>query len=248
MSSAVDPSEERDLLAAEYALGLLAGEERLTARGLLATDPDFATRVADWERRLAPLYDGFQEVGPPDRLWPQIRDALDAERPGGADVLALRRRQRWWRGYAAAMTAVAASLALVLGYQSLLPDQRRPAALPQPIPQAEATLVAALASEDGRAALAVSYDPGTSSMIVAPATLRAAPGRGHELWLIPAGGPPVSLGVVRAGAPARHRIPAAALGAVGPQATIALSIEPALGSPSGQPTGPVIASAPLTRL
>ena len=243
--SEFEPHEERDLLAAEYALGLLPPEEMLAARGMVARDADFAALVEAWERRFAPLYDGFGEVEPDAAAWARIERALDAEGPGGAEILQMRRGERWWKGYAAGMTAVAASLALVLGFQAMRPE------LPAPMPaeqRPQAALVASLGSEDGGAALAVAFEAETRSMIVTPARLTGAAGHDHELWLIPAGGAPVSLGLVRGGAPARHRVPEALLPAVGPQATIALSVEPVGGSPTGAPTGPVIASGAFTQL
>ena len=48
---------DRDLLAAEYALGLLEGEALLEARGLSATDRDFGDAVDGWLERLAPWLD-----------------------------------------------------------------------------------------------------------------------------------------------------------------------------------------------
>jgi anti-sigma-K factor RskA len=243
--SEFQPHEERDLLAAEYALGLLAAEEMLAARGMVATDPEFAALVEAWERRFAPLYDGFAEAEPDAATWTRIAQALDAELPGGAEIVQMRRGARWWKGYSAAMTAVAASLALVLGFQAMQPGPQAPVPR-QALP--EAALVASLASEDGGAALAVAFERGNRSMIVTPARLTGAAGHDHELWLIPAGGAPISLGLVRGGAPARHRVPEALLPSVATQATIALSVEPVGGSPTGLPTGPVIASGTLTQI
>ena len=45
------------LLAAEYALGLLEGEDLLAARARESADPAFARDVAEWQERLAPLAD-----------------------------------------------------------------------------------------------------------------------------------------------------------------------------------------------
>ena len=59
----------------------------------------------------------------------------------------------------------------------------------------------------------------------------------HELWLIPPGGTPVSLGLLEA-APLT-------LATARPQAgwTLAVTLEPAGGGPNGQPTGPVLMAA-----
>ena len=72
------------------------------------------------------------------------------------------------------------------------------------------------------------------------------PRRDYQLWLIPSGGKPHSLGVM----PARPHMqlalaePISAI--IGRGATLAVSLEPVGGSPTDQPTGPVIASGPIT--
>jgi anti-sigma-K factor RskA len=54
MSGVMSGAEDRDLLAGEYVLGVLEGEEAATARRLLEQDKEFAAAVAAWEKRLAP--------------------------------------------------------------------------------------------------------------------------------------------------------------------------------------------------
>ena len=48
---------EDELIAAEYALGVLAGTERAAAERRIERDPTFANLVEAWEQRLAPLAD-----------------------------------------------------------------------------------------------------------------------------------------------------------------------------------------------
>lgn len=64
--------------------------------------------------------------------------------------------------------------------------------------------------------------------------------KSHELWLILGDAAPVSLGLL--GATTEVALPAPAEGAV-----LAISLEPAGGSPTGQPTGPVIAIGKLVK-
>ena len=247
MTDEFTPREEDDLAAAEYVLRLLEPEARMEARGRIGADPAFAAAVDAWERRIAPLYDGFPEAAPPPDLWPRIERSLEERSgdTGGDIVVALRRRTRVWQGIAGGMTALAAGLALVLGLRVSQPD----APAPQPRQVEAPVLVASLASEDGAAALAVAFQPAQGTMLVTPARLEAAAGRDHELWMIPrAGAAPVSLGVVRGAGPLRLPVPASLAEAMAADAALALSVEPAGGSPTGSPTGPVIASAPLTRI
>ena len=246
MTGTFGPEEERDLIAAEYVLGLLEGRALMEARGRVSADPEFAAAVGEWEARLAPMAHGFAEVAPPEHMWDRIESALEVRQGAGSSIVRLQGRERLWRGWALGMTAVAAGLALVLALGVARPDPPRQA---PPAEQRAPALFASLASDDGRAALAVAFEPERGTMVVAPARLRGAPGHDHELWLIAReGAAPVSLGIVRGSAPRRMPIPAALRAPVAPDATVALSVEPAGGSPTGSPTGPVIASGPVTRV
>ena len=73
-------SEEREILAGEFVLGLLdpqtAAEVRAAARG----DPVLAAAIASWEARLDPLYGAVRPVPPTDLLWARIEGGM-GERP-----------------------------------------------------------------------------------------------------------------------------------------------------------------------
>ena len=81
-----------------------------------------------------------------------------------------------------------------------------------------------------------------------PAALLTTDKRSMELWLIPQGGKPASLGLISAGQPVQLNLPPELLKQVGSGATLAVSLEPLGGSPTGQPTGEVIAHGSLSRL
>lgn len=68
------------------------------------------------------------------------------------------------------------------------------------------------------------------------AAVQVAPGRDLELWVLPVGAArPESLGVL----PASGRVVATRLP---PGAQLLVSLEPRGGSPTGQPTGPVVSA------
>ncbi|HEY7810611.1 MAG TPA: anti-sigma factor [Allosphingosinicella sp.] len=242
------PEEERDALAAEYVLRLLDGEEMLAARGRIGSEPGFAAAVEAWERRLSPMYEGVADVAPSAEVWHRIEQAIRAEAssaaPAEGNVVQFRRRERLWKTYAATMTAIAAGLALFLAVKVAQPD----------VPQAQApagqapALVAALSTEGGEATLAVTVSGDHRSVLVTPTRMAAVSGHSHELWLIPASGTPVSLGVVAPDAPRRHSIPEAFASEVHADTALAVSVEPVGGSPTGKPTGPVVATAPLREI
>jgi anti-sigma-K factor RskA len=97
----------------------------------------------------------------------------------------------------------------------------------------DATLVATLQTEDA----ALAYEArhlGDTLTITRVAGLPAAAGQVHELWIIAPDAAPVSLGLLADG-PLTVQYPMPPRGW-----TLAVSIEPAGGSPTGAPTGPVI--------
>ena len=233
---------ERELLAAEHALGLLEGEALLEARGMVASDVEFARSVEAWEQRLAPMLDEIGEATPPAALWNRIRSALAEVDVQEGNVIALRRRLGFWKGLSAAATAIAASLALVVAYQVTRPP-------PAPVaPAAQApVMVASLMSEDKTMILSAAFRSEDNSLMLMPGEMAPAPGRSHELWIIPADGTPRSLGLVGAGEE-RMAVDPAMAPHFADAATLAVSVEPEGGSPGDVPTGPVIATGQLHRV
>jgi anti-sigma-K factor RskA len=219
-----------DELAAEYALGLLDGEDGDRAEARQASDPAFALAVKAWRERLAPLADEAPLTAPPPELWDRISRRLD-----GADnviVLRLRRRLAVWRGAAGLVGAAAACLAIALVW-------------PRPQPAAAPVLMAKLGGPSGPPAFVALYEPARKRYILAPVSVTGAPGRSPELWLLPSGGGAIPLGVAdfqRTAALSAPQTPSA------PGALLAVSIEPLGGSPTGKPTGPVVATGKLQPL
>jgi len=85
MSDTFDHSDlpDDELLAAEYALGVLADVDRVAAERRIASERAFALLVAEWEQRLAPWAAEIPEVVPPPRVWERIATALPARRACG---------------------------------------------------------------------------------------------------------------------------------------------------------------------
>jgi anti-sigma-K factor RskA len=106
-------------------------------------------------------------------------------------------------------------------------------------------LVASLVGEEAPEALTVAYRPDTRQLVINPARVAAPANRDRQLWLIPEGQQPVSLGLVNERGVQRRVVPAAVAALFARGATIALSDEPTGGSPTGQPTGAVLAAGGL---
>ena len=232
---------DRDYLAAEYALGILEGEELVEARGLAASDDAFARQVEAWEERLAPMFEEMGEHTPPDAIWQRVKAEIDNGR--GGDVVDLRKRLGWWKGMTAAASAIAASLALVVAFDTTRPPP------PAEAPAARgAVMVAALMSEDKAMMMSAAWRPEDHSLMVMPGNMPSDPGHSHELWIIPSDGKPRSLGLMTGEGPHRMDIPSDMATHFAEKATLAISVEPEGGSPGDAPTGPVIASGNLAKV
>lgn len=239
-------TDERNDLAAEYALGILSGDELAQARALADGDASFRADVARWRGRLAPLLDEVEPATPPRDLWLAIDKRIERSSTAG-NVIELRRGMRRWRATAGAMSAIAASLALVLLVRpgpSPVPAPNPPAPAVRPV---TAPLVAALGDPKEGTKVVASWDAASQQLVlVVSGHLAADPHRSHELWVIPAGGKPRSLGTLSSNKQMHVQLANALADLLQQGATIAISVEPAGGSPTGAPTGPVVASGALT--
>ena len=231
------PPEERDQLAAEYALGVLDGDSLAQARRLLAEDAAFRADVGRWAGRLAPLLDDIPPAPAPAAVW----QAIERNLRGGDNVVALHRKVGLWRGASAAMTALAASLALVL-------VTRPPSVATPPVVVASAPMVAMIGDAAEGTKMVASWHPAERRLMVAAvADIPPDPAHTHELWMIPADGKPRSLGTMPTAAKAHMDVPEPMAREFADGVMLAVSVEPMGGSPTGAPTGPVIASGKLER-
>lgn len=240
--SGIDPPgiSADELLAMDVALGALGREERRAAELRQRSDPAFRALVDAWTARLAPLDAETPPVLPPALVWEGITEAIGPA-PRAVAPAPLPQASWWnslalWRGLAFAGTAAAAIAIAQIG----------PPPVATPAPSAPPQmLVAALAGADGTPLLSAAYDPMRGAVVLTPATQRQDKGKSAELWVIEGKNPPRSLGVIDIKDPNAHVIDAGQLQGLQSGATLAISIEPYGGSPTGQPTGPVVASGTL---
>lgn len=238
MSVPATPADEPPNLAAEYALGLLEGNELAGARAQLG-NAGFRADVAHWLGHFVPLLDEVAPVRPPARLWTAIEQRISPAAPRSADVHQLHRRLNLWRGAAAVATALAASLALVV-------LTRPEPVAPPAVTRAPAPMVAMLGDEQAGGLMLAKWEPSNGRMTVAaPTEISIAAGQVQELWVIQADGTPRSLGVLPSTSRNELQIAPSAAQQLQQGATLAVSVEPQGGSRTGLPTGPVIASGKL---
>lgn len=234
--------EESSAVAAEHALRILDRDELREAEARATSDPEYRREVARWRGRFASIHSEVEAVAPPAELWEGIVAATQGPAASNDNDANLRRKVMWWRAATAVMTAIAASLAIVVS----LP---RPGVAPVPrVSSAPAApMVAMLGDEESKKAVA-SWDPSARQLVLA--VTGDMPGdvdHSYELWVIPPGGNPRSLGTMPSTKQMHIRLADTLAELLQKGATIAISVEPKGGSPTGAPTGPVVASGALTQ-
>jgi anti-sigma-K factor RskA len=239
----LDEAQRRDLLAGEYVLGTLRGPARRRFERAMARDESLRDTVAAWQDRLdliaemEPASEG--ESTPPAAVWRSIERRIAPPTTGEAGALAvlagLWQSLAFWRGL-----GLAATPTLLLVVSGLV------FTLPQETPGPER--VAIVLDQTARPLWVIS----TQAQGMLAVTTINPPGVGPEqvceLWVISEGAAPRSVGILPEGGKAVFRMPAVNGTIMPPQARLAVSIEPAGGSPVGRPTGRVIFEGELLPL
>lgn len=238
--------QERTVLAGELALGLLEGGKLENALARLATDAELRRELADWNGRFGALFDEVEPALPPPSAWERIERAIRAP-AGASNVIPLRRRIGFWQACTGAASAIAASLALILLLQ---PNTiANPPVVEQPAQPQSPSMVAMMTTDSKHPALMASWNPQTQMLEVeASAPMPVSKGRSHQLWIIPADGTPRSMGVMPESGPMTAHVSTDMADKFAEGAILAVSDEPAGGSPTDAPTGPMIASGRLAKV
>jgi anti-sigma-K factor RskA len=163
-----------------------------------------------------------------------------------ADIVYLQRGVRRWRGITVAMSAIAALLAAYIAVVQFAPGLIPLSRQPQPVvatrtQPAGARLVAVLQQDPTSPAFLLTVDAQNRTLTVRRVSATPEAGRSYELWLIASKYPsPRSLGVVGGEEFTTRPLPANFDVDTVRAASYAISLEPAGGSPTGVPTGPVL--------
>ena len=217
-----------DALCGEYLLGTMRGRPRRRFERALKQEPLVAARLAYWQRTYAPRPSDAMRIQPDPATWRRLESELG---------LAQYKRPWWrrvglWRLWA---TAATAALVVVLGIQVQRYEGPR-----------QLVEIARLGSKEQPAAVTASLSKDRQFLeLRAARPIEAGPAQSYELWLIPKeGGAPLSLAVLGR-LDARLVVPEGHRARLRAGATLAISVEPAGGSPTGAPTGPVILSGAI---
>jgi anti-sigma-K factor RskA len=222
-------SDNDNILAAEYALGLLPADARRAFEQRVKTDPALAAALREWDEHFTSFSDEIAPVEPPR----QIADAIEKRLFATAAKPSVWNSLGFWRGLA--MASIAA--AVMLGAWNLRPTTVAP----------DSGLVAQVTGETNAVKLVAYYDEAKGELRLNRTEGSAADGRSLELWLIAGQDAPVSLGLLPID-PAGKIVVAETLRAKLKGGVLAISDEPQGGSPTNAPTGAVLATGQLTAI
>jgi anti-sigma-K factor RskA len=215
---------ELDALCGEYLVGTLRGGPRRRFERALEQEPVVAQRLQYWQQRFAVTYSDRIAVKPSAASWRRIKRDLALHR----FAVPWHSRVGPWR-----IWALAATVALAVALGQLVLTLRAPPAY---------STFAVLQGKTPEAQITVELSADRQALRMrATRPVQAATSQSFELWLIPVGGgAPQSLAVLGT-LDSRIDLGVAVIARLTHGTKLAVSVEPAGGSPTGAPTGPVIA-------
>ncbi len=217
----------RRALAADYAIGLMPATARRRFDALLLEDAALRVELGHWQDALASLTGTLPERPVPAHIWEGIKARIEPQ------VLHVPAKRPFWKNIRVLAAACAMLVAITVGVLY----QRDTGA------QYNATLVNASQQP------ALQIKAFTDHLQVDPVTLAAIePTLSLELWAIAPRGKPISLGLLPAAGKGRIQLSDAQRALLTAPLTLAVSLEPHGGSPTGQPTGPVLYQGQLASL
>ena len=224
------PPPDDDIQAGEYVLGVLDEISRRRAATRLRSDAGFAGLVERWEQRFAPWLLRASAATPSPQVWERIRERLEWTNEQRVS------RGVWdnaafWRS-AAAVVFVAGIVAAMFGLLRTPPVPDRFAASP----------VTVLARGDGTPGWIARIDVERGEVLMVPVPGAAdAAGRVNELWIIPEGGKPLSLGMISHEQAHTVAVPPELRANLIVGATLAITLEDQAGIPHAAPSSQPIA-------
>ncbi len=233
----LDSPEIREILAGEYALGLLTPRSGRGFERRLKVDAALRGSLRSWERRFNSVVESLKPVDPPAELWIRIYENLPKKRlvKGEEKTVSLWESLSFWRNLAFLGGALAV---LLLTYVNFGPGVR-------PTMPAQVAMISD--PQSAKTAWMVSVMPDKKMLKVKAMDIPHMPAdRDCELWMLPAGGQaPVSLGLLPMSGTMMMPLKEGQVKLLAQASGLAVSLEPKGGSPTGAPTGPVMYQASL---
>ena len=251
MAELHDLDPERNMLAAEFALGLLTGEELVAAEKLYREDAAFAAEVDVWLREGVQWIDSSKQARVPHSLYARVAVALGLDRDSGSpqEETPIRSPSAPWKPLALAASAAALAFGglWLFGTSPLAPDSERPGKVAgaEAYPKGSYS-VAQISSQDAASLVTALYDNDTGTLYVRLADI-PDPERVPQLWLLDQEGTPRSLGFGTRGARSEIRLAPDQRAIASEGGTLAISLEEPAETPHAAPSD-VVGAAQLARL
>lgn len=240
MNTSRDPASmppDRAAIAGEYVLGLVEGAEREAFERRLDREPGLAAEVESWRRHLAAIDATARPFPPSPGLWQRIEAQIGAilpaaERGRGKAIKAGDALAGWWNSLpvwrGAALAGALAALLLAIGLNGALDRARR-----QPL------MVAVLLTDTNVAAAVVNTFADGRVELLPLQDIAVPEGKALEIWTLwdRAVGPR-SVGLIDRARSTPLRLDQLPLGR---DQLFEITVENATGSPTGRPTGPIVA-------
>lgn len=248
-----DPEDPNDpeMLAAEYALGMLDAAAHAAAEARIETDQDFAARVARWEA----VGQRWASAAPTDKDWSpddlsrRMEATFPPQRenrvlPLPANDTAPQSANGWRVGTIAASFAALVLGGLYFGERDRAQEFGKSLALAQSqgASATSAIRVAQVSQADGAPLLTVMYEGQDGKLTARIATI-ANQGLVPELWVIGPDGKPRSLGQSTSDSVFVVELTEQMRADIAAGSSIAISLEKAAEQPSAQPTADRILGA-----
>lgn len=222
--------EERQADAAEFVLGTLDPDSAEALRRTMQRDRELAREVYRWQDRLLPLASRVEAADPSPDSWARILSRITAPKDRAFPWW---QSLRLWQGFAAAALLLVVGLGLQLIQAPETAPVRYVAVLQTP--QQSVGWVVELA------------DANTIRLRPVGSPPPPPPGRAWQFWTKPLGADrPTSLGLVPASG--TIDVPRDKLPALEDQQLFEVTLEPEYGSPTGKPTGPILAVGRMVAL
>ncbi|MBC8996333.1 anti-sigma factor [Pseudomonas sp. N40(2020)] len=228
------PDDDPDMLIAEYVLGVLTREERDRVQAMAALNPHYQSTIAAWQHHFAEWIAQVPESNPPADSWCAIEQQLFP-----SETSPQPRSTGWWnnlRFWRWTATALAAGLLVTVFI------------LQPPVPNTRPAMLARLEQSNGYTLFTATINLDGRSVLFVRTRSADWENKSAQAWVISTDGKPHSLGLLPANAAVTLSVPSELAATLGDGAVLAVSLEPLNGSPTGLPTGPVIAKGKISSL
>lgn len=238
MSTSDDIGEDfegRRALVAEHVLGLLSASEHARVGRLIEDDQALRGERDFWVNHFGALNDEFVEAPAPAHVFKSIEARVFGSAAKPAQV-------SWWESLLVWRSLAGGALAVAVaavGFNLIEPGRDVGALTTQ--------LVAAL-EEDGSNVKFVALYDGQGNVRLTSLSGEAVPDKDFELWAIQGGNNPVSMGVIPVNQRSSVTVAPDVMSGLADGSVLAITLEPKGGSPTGGPTGPIVAKGAVTAI